>query len=274
MYINLSTLDNLNKVMSILLHKGHGKDPCSDRSYRTISNCTVLAKALDAYLGTINIPLWDKSQIDIQFQGKNSSHDLASLQTTELILYSNNVLKRPLYALFLDAKSCFDRVRVQNVIKNAYRTGTSDSSLNLINNRLSNRSSFIKFNNDVIGPIYDSLGVKQGGLLSDRLFRLVGNDQLLFAQLSNLGAPLHYPNHHSPEQIPKITISAIGQADDTALFSNDLFSLNLLASLSDQYANRTNTIFVPDKTKLVAFVDNKLKYIPPPRIIFEPNFFV
>ena len=112
-----STLDNLNKVMSILLHKGHGKDPCSDRSYRTISNCTVLAKALDAYIGTLNIPIWDKSQIDIQFQGKNSSHDLASLQVTELIAYSNNVLKRPLYALFLDAKSCFDRVRVQNVIK-------------------------------------------------------------------------------------------------------------------------------------------------------------
>ena len=112
-FINLSTIDSLNKVLSILLHKGHGIDPCSDRSYRTISNCTVLAKALDAYIGTLNIPIWDKSQIDIQFQGKNSSHDLASLQVTELIAYSNNVLKRPLYALFLDAKSCFDRVCLQ-----------------------------------------------------------------------------------------------------------------------------------------------------------------
>ena len=75
LFINLSTIDNLNKVLSILLHKGHGKDPCSDRSYRTISNCTVVAKALDAYIGSLNIPLWDKSQIDIQFQDKNSSHD-------------------------------------------------------------------------------------------------------------------------------------------------------------------------------------------------------
>ena len=85
LFINLSTLESLNQVLSILLHKGHGKDPCSDRSYRTISNCTVLAKALDAYIGTLNIPLWDKSQIDLQFQGKSSSHDLASLQVTELI---------------------------------------------------------------------------------------------------------------------------------------------------------------------------------------------
>ena len=98
MFINLFTLDTLNQVLSILLHKGHGKDPCSDRSYRT-----VLAQALDAYIGSLNIPLWDKSQIDLQFQAKNSSHDLASLQVTELIGYSNNVLNRPLYALFLDA---------------------------------------------------------------------------------------------------------------------------------------------------------------------------
>ena len=117
-----------------------------------------------------------------------------------------------------------------------YRTGTSGYSLNMINNRLTNRSSYIKFNNDVIGPINDTQGVEQGGLLSDRLFRLVGNDQLLFAQISKLGVPLHYPNHPSPTQIPKLIISAIGQADDTALFSNDLFSLNLLASLSDHYA--------------------------------------
>ena len=40
-FINLSSLDSLNQVLSSLLHKGHGEDPCSDRSYRTISNCTI-----------------------------------------------------------------------------------------------------------------------------------------------------------------------------------------------------------------------------------------
>ena len=146
------------------------------------------------------------------------------------------MLYRPLYALFLDAKSCFDRVRAQNVIKKAFCTGTANQSLYIINNRLTNRSSYIKFNTDVIGPINDTQGVEQGGLLSDRLFRLVGNDQLLVAQISELGVPLQYPNHPLSTQIPKLIISSIGQADDTVLFSNDLLSLNLLASLSDQYA--------------------------------------
>ena len=53
------------------------------------------------------------------------------------------------------------------------------------------------------------------------LFRLIGNDQLLFAQISQLGVPLSYPNHPNLNSIPQLTISAIGQADDTALFSNN-----------------------------------------------------
>ena len=89
-------------------------------------------------------------------------------------------------------------------------------------------------------------------------------------QISKLGAPLHYPNHLNPDLTSKITISAKGQADDTALFSNDLFSLNLLASLSDQYAARSNKSFVLDKTKLVAFVNNKLKNIPPIEVVLNP----
>ena len=105
-----------------------------------------------------------------------------------------------------------------NVIGNAFNVGTTGNFLNIINNRLSNRSLYIKYNNDVIGPINDTQGVEQGGLLSHKPFRLVGNDQLLFAQISQLGVPLSYPNHPNSNSIPKLTISAIGQADDTALF--------------------------------------------------------
>lgn len=72
-----------------------------------------------------------------------------------------------MYSLFLDAKSCFGRVLVQNVINNALCAGITGNTLNVINNRLSYRSSYVKFKDAVIGPINDSQGVKQGGLLSD-----------------------------------------------------------------------------------------------------------
>ena len=138
---------------------------------------------------------------------------------------------------------------MQNAIKNALCVGTTGNALNIINNRLSCRSSYIKFIDEVIGPIMNSQGSEQGGLLSDRQSRLVGNDQLLFAQLSQLGVNISYPNHPTPKLFLKLVISAIGQADDTTLFSNDLFSFNLLATLIDQFADRSNTIIVSDKTK-------------------------
>ena len=64
--INSASVTELNTVYALLLHKGHGKSKTSDRSYRTISNYTVLVKALDAYIGYIYAPQWDSSQINVQ----------------------------------------------------------------------------------------------------------------------------------------------------------------------------------------------------------------
>ena len=128
--------------------------------------------------------------------------------------------------------------------------------LNSINNRLSGRSSFIEFRDQVVDPINDTQVVEQGELLSDRYFHLVGNDQLLFALMSCLGIVMSYPNHPNPDTIPKLMFSAKGQPDDTAFFSNDLSSLKLLVLLCEEYAHRSNTIFVPEKTKLVAITNN------------------
>ena len=48
---NLSSLEYLNSVWAMILHKGHGKDWESNRSYRTISTCPLLSKALDKHVG-------------------------------------------------------------------------------------------------------------------------------------------------------------------------------------------------------------------------------
>ena len=46
------------------------------------------------------------------------SHELASLLLTETIQYSLNVSKKPVYAIFLDAKSAFDRVMREGLARN------------------------------------------------------------------------------------------------------------------------------------------------------------
>ena len=139
--VNLSTVDELNVVYALLLHKGHGKVKTSDRSYRTISTCPFISKALDLYLHELYISDWNRLQAPTQYQGTGSSHELAALMVTEVIQHSKDQ-KLPLYLLFLDAKSAFDRVVTEYLVRNLYLAGVDGDALLLMNNRLSNRKTF------------------------------------------------------------------------------------------------------------------------------------
>ena len=94
-----------------------------------------------------------------------------------------------------------------------------------------------------MGPIEDSLGVEQGGVNSDKLYKLCNNTQLSTAQSSTLGVDL-----------TSNVISSIGLADDTALLSNSLSKLAGLLHLTDEYCKQYHVELVPEKTKLLAFV--------------------
>ena len=63
-----------------------------------------------------------------------------------------------------------------------------------------------------MGPIDDHLGLEQGGVNSDKLYINCNNNQLSVAQKSELGV-----------DTGAAVVSAIGQADDTVLLSNDFF---------------------------------------------------
>ena len=103
--LNNMSIDALNTAwaMACILHKGHGKDKTSAESYRTISTCPFLSKALDTYIADIYGHIWDLQQAETQYQGKGSSHELAALLLTETIQYSLNSSKKPIFVLYLDA---------------------------------------------------------------------------------------------------------------------------------------------------------------------------
>ena len=204
--VNLASLEELNTVWACILYKGHGKNKNSDRSYRTISTCSLLAKALDTYVGQLHGEGWAEVQATTQFQGRGSSHELAALLLTECIQHSLHTLKEPVFVLLLDAKSAFDKVVRECVVRNAYLAGTTDKSLLYLNSRLENRKTFPEWDKVLMGPILDRLGVEQGGVNSDKLYKLCNNVQLTTAQSSGLGVNLG-----------SAVVSSIGQADDTAL---------------------------------------------------------
>ena len=101
--VNNTDIEEVNTVYACILFKGHNKDRSSDRSYRTISTCPVIAKALDLYVRDLGIASWNENQASTQFQGEGSSHELAAVVLTEAIQHSLFTLKQPIFILYLDA---------------------------------------------------------------------------------------------------------------------------------------------------------------------------
>ena len=99
-------------------------------------------------------------------QGEGRSHELAALLLTESILHSVHTLKEPAYILYLDARSAFDVVLRELLIKNMYGIQPLNQSLLYLNNRLKFRKTFVDHGGCVMGPLNDEQGLEQGGVSS------------------------------------------------------------------------------------------------------------
>ena len=242
--VNLATVEELNVVYALLLHKGHRKSKTSDRSYRTISTCPFLSKALDVYLHDLYIQDWNSLQAPTQYQGSGSSHELAALMLTEVIQQSK-AQKLPLFLLFLDARSAFDTVVTELLVRNLYLAGVDGDALIYINDRLSNRKTYCDWDKTIMGPILDEHGTEQGGINSSDYYKIYNNPLLELLQASKQGVSLGN----------KLTISAIGQADDVAVSSNNIYMLYNLLVLALDYCKRYNVELCADKTKLLLYAD-------------------
>ena len=88
----------------------------------------------------------------------------------------------------------------------------------------------------------DTIGVEQGGVNSDQIYKLCNNVQLSTAQDSGLGVDMG-----------SVVVSSIGQADDTALVSNSLPKLAGLLQLAIEYCKSYHAELVAEKTKLLVY---------------------
>ena len=177
-----------------------------------------------------------------QFQGEGSSHELASLLLTECIQHSMFALNKPAYVLYLDARSAFDVVQRELLIKNLFIPGTHDPLLTYIDNRLNNRCTVLDWNGCLMGSINDQQGLEQGGCSSSDFYKIYAREQLRLAQRSELGVPLG----------PTI-VSCIGQADDCVLISNDIHSLSCLLTLTSLFCSKYQVDLCSEKTRLQVY---------------------
>jgi hypothetical protein len=187
--LNTAAIPEVNSAWAIMLHKGHGKPRSSSRSWRCISTCPLLAKALDLKVADLHRENRSSASPPTQFMARGSSHELAALLLTETTLYANRTLAIPLYILLLDKQAAFDSVLKEHVITSAFSAASShgDQSLLYMATRLSSRLTYVEQGKVIMGPIHDTAGVEQGGVSSSDQFQLVNGEELDMCNRSGLG---------------------------------------------------------------------------------------
>ena len=151
------------------------------------------------------------------------------------------------FVLFLDAKSAFDVVLKELLIKNLYFSGTTGETLLYLDARLGNQQTYLDWNGQFMGPILDEQGVEQGGINSSYFYKIFGKEQLQTVQDSSLGVPLG-----------PLTISGVGQADDTGLLSNNIHKLYFLLHLTKIFCAKYQVELCSEKTKLQVYNKSNL----------------
>ena len=191
---------------------------------------------------------WNEFTAETQFQKQASSHELAAVLLTESVNHSLKTLHRPIFVLYLNAKSAFDLAMKEHIINNLYDYGHRGQEVALINMRLSNRKTVCEWDQVLMGPIDDECGVEQGGINSSEFYKIYNNEQINTAQASRFGV-----------ELGPVVISAIGQADDVVLLSNEPYALQGLIELTEYYCKKYHVILTTEKTKLQMFSNNPVK---------------
>ena len=253
--IELAAIEEMNRAHAVILYNRHGKDKTLDSSYRTISSCPFISKSIDIYLGQLSKDDWKTRQAETQFQGEGWCHDMAALLLTTTIQHSLS-MKKPIFVLLLDAKSAFDLVLRQILVRRLFLDSPQDQRVIYWDKRLANRTTYCQWEDQLMGPIRDQLGLEQGGPNSSEFYKIYNNEQLSSAQRSRFGASVH-----------NNTVAAIGQADDTALVSHDLSSLQHLLSLSLTYCKEYQVQLSTSKTKLLCFSSVNSEYVKYAKLI-------
>jgi hypothetical protein len=117
----------------------------------------------------------------------------------------------------------------------------------------------------------DTMGVEQGGCASDRIYRLVNNEQLHTAQQSELGVDIGTvvaDNGH----LQHIVLSGVGQADDVGHLSNSLSDMKALLHLSQLYCEKYQVKLVAAKTKLLVYTTKETEMMAKVDLAVNPIF--
>ncbi|CAC5404576.1 unnamed protein product [Mytilus coruscus] len=234
----------LGLLSPIFKNKGSKND---SKNYRGIVVLPILCKIIE-YIARIDFrPILLEKQSPLQRGFTPNTSPLNAAIIFEEIYREYTDCNSPFYIALLDAKSAFDVVIINMLMRKLFLLDIDPATWSLIDELHKNTSCSIKWKNQLSQEFKVYQGVKQGGLLSADLYKLYIEDLLSLYENSTLGC-----------KIGNININAVACADDIALLSDNPYDLQILVNHALQYSQLHYYTQQPQKSVIIQ-VENKAK---------------
>ena len=180
---------------------------------------------------------------------KHSSCSHAVFCLREMALHSLQN-KKKLFVCAIDASKAFDKIN-RNILWNKLIDKIDQRVMLSLIDYYENSMALVKHDGSESDMFRTTVGVKQGGPLSPKLFALYLEDFITEIEQMNIGPT-----------IGPVKIEVILYADDILLLSNSAEEMQLKIDCAWNYANKHEIKFNPDKTVCMQIVHKKIAHKP------------
>ena len=256
----------LMNVLIVPLLKSKLKDPSSSANYRPIAIATAASKIFEnIVLNRISQFLHTSSN---QFGFKpNHSTEMCVFALKEVINYYR-CLNTPIYLVFIDIKSAFDRVSYWELFIKLIDRGTPLHIVLMLKFWYISQSLLVSWGNSLSEPFNMGNGIRQGSILSPYLFNVYVDD--LNHKLNDSGVGCH---------IAGLPMNNFSYADDLVLVSPSPIAANELLRECDSFAKANYILFSTTKSVCMRILPKSIKirrypavYLGDSKLIFVESF--
>jgi hypothetical protein len=177
-----------------------------------------------------------------QFGFKKASSCSHALFVLKAAINYAKLKNKRLYAVAIDASKAFDKVNRLYMWFKLIEISVHPAVIRAIMVCYNYSEIHISLNDELSSPFKSTVGVRQGGILSPRLFAIYMHDMLKNISKMKLGI-----------RIVRMSIDVIGYADDILLVSNILVNLQKMLEVVEIYCNQHEIKVNGDKTVLLIF---------------------
>ena len=228
-------------ITSLIPKGGDEEDP---NNYRPITVANVLSKILAIMINErIAKQLEEEQTINpVQIGFKKKARPADHLFVLKNCMDSYLSKGKKIYACFVDFQKAYDNVWRMGMYYKLLKYGICSDTVKLIKNMYDKTTQMLKVNNQITEPFKTYKGVRQGCVLSPRLFNLFMND-----------LPDIFGKKCNPIKLGRTSLPCLMYADDIVLLSETKEGLQECLNRLDEYTTRWGMTLNKGKTKIMIF---------------------